>query len=255
MSLKETINEKFREEFKTRIALRRFPYEVMLQNIAIAEKSGKYELPLTDEQIINLIAKECKERQDLLNIYKPGDVSYTIAEYTLKELSQYLPKQMSEEEVIEIIKKLKETESNPGKLIGLTVKEVGNRFKETNIAGGGGQDLAADSTNLIFCTGSRCAGGVGSQHFNDFFLGFSTEGAGVGGDADFLTGRLFGGDARIPGVSGQLFGLLGGLASADRAGIGLNTGFGTGGGASNYTFVPSVLTQLRNRFQPCAIAQ
>ena len=134
MSLKETINQKFIEEFKTRVAIRRFPYEIMKQRILVAEKSGQYELPLTDEQIINLIAKEVKERQDLLTIYKPGDEQYITAEYTINELSQYLPKQMSEAEVIEIIKKLKETETNPGKLIGLTVKEVGNRFDKSKIA-------------------------------------------------------------------------------------------------------------------------
>lgn len=134
MSLKETINQKFIEEFKTRIAIRRFPYEIMKQRILVAEKSGQYELPLTDEQIVNLIAKEVKERQDLLTLYKPEDEQYITAEYTINELSQYLPKQMSEAEVIEIIRKLKETETNPGKLIGLTVKEVGNRFDKSKIA-------------------------------------------------------------------------------------------------------------------------
>ena len=134
MSLKETINQKFIEEFKTRVAIRRFPYEIMKQRILVAEKSGQFELPLTDEQIINLIAKEIKERQDLLTIYKPEDEQYQTAEYTINELSQYLPKQMSEAEVIEIIRKLKETETNPGKLIGLTVKEVGNRFDKSKIA-------------------------------------------------------------------------------------------------------------------------
>ena len=134
MSLKELINQKFIEEFKTRVAIRRYPYEVMKQRIMVAEKSGQFELPLTDEQITNLVMKECKEREELLNIYKPEDEQYILAEYTLKELSQYLPKQMSEEEVIEIINRLKETETNPGKLIGLTVKEVGNRFDKSKIA-------------------------------------------------------------------------------------------------------------------------
>ena len=134
MSLEETINKKFIEEFKTKIAIRRYPYEIMKQRILIAEKSGQYELPLTDEQITNLIVKECKEREELLNIYKPEDEQYILSKYTLEELSQYLPKQMSEEEVIAIIKRLKETESNPGKLIGLTVKEVGNRFDKSKIA-------------------------------------------------------------------------------------------------------------------------
>ncbi len=132
--LKELINQKFIEEFKTRDAVRKYPYEVMKQRIMVAEKSGQFELPLTDEQITNLIVKECKEREELLKIYKPEDEQYVLAEYTLKELSQYLPKQMSEEEVIEIIKRLKETEANPGKLIGLTVKEVGNRFDKSKIA-------------------------------------------------------------------------------------------------------------------------
>jgi uncharacterized protein YqeY len=134
VALKETINQKFIEAFKTREAVRRFPYEVMKQKIMVAEKSGQFELPLTDEQITNLIAKECKEREELLKIYKPEDEQYVLAEYTIKELSQYLPKQLTEEEVIAIIKKLKENETNPGKLIGLTVKEVGNRFDKSKIA-------------------------------------------------------------------------------------------------------------------------
>lgn len=134
MSLKDTINQKFIEEFKTRIAIRRYPYEIMKQRILVAEKSGQYELPLTDEQIVNLIAKEVKERTDLLTVYKPEDEQYVLAKYMIDELQQYLPQQMSEDEVIEIIKRLKETESNMGKLIGLTVKEVGNRFDKSKIA-------------------------------------------------------------------------------------------------------------------------
>jgi uncharacterized protein YqeY len=41
---------------------------------------------------------------------------------------------MSEEEVIAIIKRIKETEPNMGKVIGLTAKEVGNRFDKSKIA-------------------------------------------------------------------------------------------------------------------------
>lgn len=134
MALKEVINQKFIEAFKTREYIRRYPYEVMKQRILTAEKSGQFELPLTDEQIVNLIAKEVKEREELMFIYKPGDEQFILAEYAVNELSQYLPKQLTEAEVIEIIKKLKETEPNTGKLIGLTVKEVGNRFDKSKIA-------------------------------------------------------------------------------------------------------------------------
>ena len=134
MSLKEIINEKWKEAFKARNMEKRNAYELIKQRITVAEKSGQIELPLTDEYITNLIIKEVKEREDVLTFYKPEDEQYKSAEAVIKELSQYLPKQMSEEEVIAIIKRLKETETNIGKVIGLTVKEVGNRFDKSKIA-------------------------------------------------------------------------------------------------------------------------
>lgn len=134
MSLKETINQKFIEAFKTRDAVKKFPYEIMKQRIMTAEKSGQFELPLTDDQIIGLITKEIKERTDLMSIYAPGDFEYEAAAYTVQELSQYLPEQMSEDEVLGIIMRLMLTESNKGKIIGLTAKEVGNRFDKSRIA-------------------------------------------------------------------------------------------------------------------------
>lgn len=134
MSLKETFKKKFIEEFKTREYIRRYPYELINNRIMLAEKSGQYELPLSDNQIINLVAKECKEREELLAIYKPEDEQYILAKYALDELSQYLPQQMSEEEVVAIIKRIKQTEPNIGKVIGLTVKEVGNQFDKSKIA-------------------------------------------------------------------------------------------------------------------------
>ena len=134
MNLKDTINENWKTAFKARDELKRRCYEILKQKIMVAEKSGQFEVPLSDEHIVNIIIKELKEREELLTIYSPGDESYEVAKTMLAELDQYLPKQMSEDEVIEIIKRLKETESNVGKLIGLTVKEVGNRFDKSKIA-------------------------------------------------------------------------------------------------------------------------
>lgn len=96
MSLQETFKKKFIEAFKAREYIRRYPYEVINNRIMIAEKSGQFELPLTDEQIVNLVVKECKEREELLTIYKPEDEQYILSKYTLDELSQYLPQQMTE---------------------------------------------------------------------------------------------------------------------------------------------------------------
>lgn len=132
--LKELINEKWKEAFKARDMEKRTAYEMLKQRIMVAEKSSQFELPLTDEQITNLIIKEIKEREDVLQFYKPEDDAYKMATAIISELDQYLPKQMSEEEVVAIIKRIKETEPNIGKVIGLTVKEVGNRFDKSKIA-------------------------------------------------------------------------------------------------------------------------
>ena len=132
--MKEMINEKWKEAFKARDMEKRTAYEMIKQKILVAEKSGQYELPLTDEQITNLIIKEIKEREDVMQFYKPEDDAYKMAVAIIAELDQYLPKQMTEEEVIAIIKRIKETEPNMGKVIGLTVKEVGNRFDKSKIA-------------------------------------------------------------------------------------------------------------------------
>jgi uncharacterized protein YqeY len=104
------------------------------QRIMMAEKSGLVALPLTDEYITGLIVKEIKEREDILQFYKPEDPAYITNVAIIKELSQYLPQQMSEEDVIAVIMRLRETESNMGKLIGLTVKEVGNQYDKSKIA-------------------------------------------------------------------------------------------------------------------------
>ena len=132
--MKELINEKWKEAFKARDMEKRTAYEMIKQKILVAEKSGLYTLPLTDEQITNLIIKEIKEREDVMQFYKPEDDAYKMAVAIIAELDQYLPKQMTEEEVIAIIKRIKETEPNMGKVIGLTVKEVGNRFDKSKIA-------------------------------------------------------------------------------------------------------------------------
>ena len=132
--LKELINNKWKEAFKARDMQKRTAYEMVKQRILVAEKSGQFELPLTDEQITNLIIKEIKEREDVLQFYKPEDEAYQINVAIINELEQYLPKQMTEEEVIAIIKRIKETEPNLGKVIGLTVKEVGNQFDKSKIA-------------------------------------------------------------------------------------------------------------------------
>lgn len=132
--LQEQINLKWKELFKARDTVGKSAFESIKAKILVAEKSGNYELPLTDSIVENIIVKEVKELQETKTYYKPDDQQYKDLDYKISLLSEYLPKQISTDEVKEIIKKLFEQEKNKGKLIGLTVKEVGSKFDKSKIA-------------------------------------------------------------------------------------------------------------------------
>lgn len=132
--LKNIILEKWKEAYKNKDETLKSAFAMVKAKILMEEKSGKYELPLTDDVVVNVINKEVKELKETQSFYKPEDQMYIDINKKVEALSAYLPKQLTEEEVKEIIKTLREKESNMGKLIGLTVKEVGNKFDKSQIS-------------------------------------------------------------------------------------------------------------------------
>lgn len=133
--LQEQINLKWKELFKARDTVGKSAFECVKSKILVAEKSGTYELPLTDSIVEGIIVKEVKELQETKTYYKPEDQQYKDLDYKISLLNEYLPKQMSVEEVKAVIAKLYTQEQNKGKLIGLTVKEIGSKFDKSKIAG------------------------------------------------------------------------------------------------------------------------
>ena len=133
--LQEQINLKWKELFKAGDKIGKSAFESVRAKVLMAEKSGSYELPLTDLIIENIIVKEVKELQETKTYYKSEDQEYKDLDYKISLLNEYLPKQMTAEEVKAIILKLYAQEQNKGKLIGLTVKEVGSKFDKSKIAG------------------------------------------------------------------------------------------------------------------------
>ena len=133
--LQEQINLKWKEFYKARDAVGKSAFECVKSKILVAEKSGNYELPLADSVVEGIIVKEVKELQETKTFYKSEDPQYKDLDYKISLLSEYLPKQMTAEEVKAVITKLAATEQNKGKLIGLTVKEIGTRFDKSKIAG------------------------------------------------------------------------------------------------------------------------
>ena len=136
--LEQTIRNKFNEARKSKNELSRKTYEGVIAKIMVAEKSGKYTLPLTDDVIVSLLQKEVKELEETKACYiAMSDVdSVHNIELQIKELKQYLPSELGEEDVVEKIKEvINGGETNKGKIIGAVAKYVGSRFDKSKIAG------------------------------------------------------------------------------------------------------------------------
>jgi uncharacterized protein YqeY len=144
--LEQTIRNKFNEARKSKNELMRKPYESVIAKIMVAEKSGKYVLPLSEDVIVSLLQKEVKELEETKACYleippfttiedKVADALYNL-DVQIAELKQYLPAALTEEEVIEKIKEVIDSgETNKGKIIGTVAKLVGSRFDKSKIAG------------------------------------------------------------------------------------------------------------------------
>lgn len=137
--LEQIIRNKFNEARKSKNELMRKTYESVIAKIMVAEKSGKYTLPLSEDVIITLVQKEMKELEETKASYSGianvGDVVCDL-DMQIAELKQYLPADLNEEEVIEKIKEVIQSgETNKGKIIGAVAKYVGSRFDKSKIAG------------------------------------------------------------------------------------------------------------------------
>lgn len=146
MSVQEQIRQKFNEARKNKDELNRKTYESVIAKIMVAEKSGKYTLPLNDDVVVSLIQKEVKELEETRSCYLQVP-PFTLLEdkvidgvarldAQIKELQQYLPKALTLDEVRHIIMDIIDGgETNKGKIIKEVVGKVGNRFERSKIPG------------------------------------------------------------------------------------------------------------------------
>lgn len=125
MNLKEKIQKEFKEAFKAgdeiKISvLKLLQSEIHNAEIAKRTKLGK-ESPLADEEIIDVVSREIKKRKDAIELYEKGGRP-ELAEKEKKEakvLSAYLPEQISEQEIRELVRKaIEQTGAVSGKEMG-----------------------------------------------------------------------------------------------------------------------------------------
>lgn len=115
-----------RDEFTT-MTLRGLKSAILYEEVA----KGKRETGLTEEEILDVIAKEAKKRDDALKIYvKAGEKERADKEdREWKILMAYLPEQISPEDLKKIIGEIIATnnyeQKDMGKIIGAVKAKVG----------------------------------------------------------------------------------------------------------------------------------
>ena len=104
--MRDQILEDLKSAMKAQDKLKLSVIRMVKSSIQMEELNKKREL--TDEEVIDVISKQIKTRKDSINEFKKGGRE-DLVESTSKEidvLSLYLPKQLSDDEVMEIIDKV-----------------------------------------------------------------------------------------------------------------------------------------------------
>ena len=101
VSLKERLNSDLKQAMKSGDNLRRSVIRLLLAAIKNAEIAKRADLEEGD--ILGIVAKESRQRQESIDAFKQGNRQDLVAkeEAELDILTEYLPQQMSREEIIE----------------------------------------------------------------------------------------------------------------------------------------------------------
>ena len=121
--LKEKLLEDLKECMKNKNEIRKNTVQMVRAAILQIEKDKQ--ITVEDSQIIDIIAKECKKRKDSLADYEKSGREDLIAQVNeeIGILSEYLPKQLSIEEVEKIVNKIIEDEG------ATSMKDMGKVMK------------------------------------------------------------------------------------------------------------------------------
>ena len=104
--LKEKLLEDLKNAMKDKNTVRKNVVQMVRAAILQVEKDQKVEL--SDEEIINIMAKEAKKRKDSLEDYKKSNRQDLIdqIEEEIHIIEEYLPKQLTKEEIAKIVKEI-----------------------------------------------------------------------------------------------------------------------------------------------------
>lgn len=104
--LKDKLLEDLKNSMKEKNVVRKNVIQMVRAAILQVEKDKKIEI--SDEEIINIMAKEAKKRKDSLEDYKKGNRPDLVEqiEQEINIIDEYLPKQLTKEEIAQIVKEV-----------------------------------------------------------------------------------------------------------------------------------------------------
>ena len=129
MSLREKIESDYKNALKSKDKNKISTYRLILSGIKdldINNRSGPNKKETDDEDIKKLLKKMIKQRSESIEVYKKNNRNdlLEIEENEVNVLSEYLPKQMSEEETVSICKQIIE------KTGAISIKDMGKVMGE-----------------------------------------------------------------------------------------------------------------------------
>ena len=144
MSLREKINEQFNIALKSKNKTLISTFRLILTAIKerdIANRTGGKKEEVKDPEIIKVLQKMKKQRQDSVNLYRKGGRQelFEAEEKEIKIIDTFLPKQLSEEETEKICKEIIESVGassikDMGKIMGSLKKKYADsiNFSKAN---------------------------------------------------------------------------------------------------------------------------
>ena len=145
MSLRKNINEQFNAALKSKNKTLVSTFRLILTAIKerdIASRTGGKKEEVKDQEIIQVLRKMRKQRQDSADLYKKGERQelLEIEEEEIKIIDTFLPKQLNEEETKKICKEVIElvgasSIKDMGKIMGSLKKKYSDSldFSKVNV--------------------------------------------------------------------------------------------------------------------------
>ena len=132
MTLREKLEEDIRDTMRSRKQERLDTLRFLKSQIQLTEKDQRKELD--EAGVIEVVAKQAKERRESLEMFKQGNRADLVAKESavLAVLEEYLPARMSKEELVQLIRKVIQevgatSPRDRGKVMGRVMPQVRGR--------------------------------------------------------------------------------------------------------------------------------